>query len=247
MVDALQGTGGNIPTVQHIKTTDLITRASGQQAPGITRDLQRPTHVQGPEKDSVDFHLHLGEDLDKLQQSVSLLHDKIREQMERLTNFTDLKPEEARQFLPPTDASAQDLLNFYNPQNSANRIVRFTTGFFSAYQNNHSDQTDDENIKGFVNLIQNAIDKGFVEAEKILGGFEKSGEIGKNIEKTYELVMKESRNSVLKFSSVPPSGFWTPKFRKSRTRLPLRRFRKPVCKPFQKPAFWRSCSCTKVR
>src|SRR5690606_3441507 len=118
-----------------------------------TRDPQRPTHVQGPEKDSVDFHLHLGEDLDKLQQSVSLLHDKIREQMERLTNFTDLKPEEARQFLPPTDASAQDLLNFYNPQNSANRIVRFTTGFFSAYQNNHSDQTDDENIKGFVNLI----------------------------------------------------------------------------------------------
>jgi hypothetical protein len=205
MVDALQGTGGNIPTVQHIKTTDLITRASGQQAPGITRDPQRPTHVQGPEKDSVDFHLHLGEDLDKLQQSVSLLHDKIREQMERLTNFTDLKPEEARQFLPPTDASAQDLLNFYNPQNSANRIVRFTTGFFSAYQNNHSDQTDDENIKGFVNLIQNAIDKGFVEAEKILGGFEKSGEIGKNIEKTYELVMKgieEFRVEVLKRSPV---------------------------------------------
>ena len=99
MVDALQGTGGNIPTVQHIKTTDLITRASGQQAPGITRTFS--ARLMSGSKDNVDFHLHLGEDLDKLQQSVSLLHDKIREQMERLTNFTDLKPEEARQFLPP--------------------------------------------------------------------------------------------------------------------------------------------------
>ncbi len=153
---------------------------------------QKPDVQKANESDRVSVSFNLS-DLQGLSQSVSVMQAQVREQLEvrfgirKANEETEGKTDE---FQPPENASANDILDFYSPQNTAERIVGFATSFFDVYAANHSESTDEENINGFSNLIGNAIKKGFEEAEKILGDFEELENIGENIKETYNLVMK---------------------------------------------------------
>lgn len=154
---------------------------------------QRPDVQRAKESDKVSVSFNLN-DLQGLSQSVSVVQAQVREQLEVRFGIRKANEEEAEsktdEFQPPENASVNDILDFYSPQNTAERIVGFATSFFDVYAANHSKSTDEENINGFSNLIGNAIQKGFKEAEKILGDFEKLENIGKNIKETYNHVMK---------------------------------------------------------
>ncbi|MBL6986132.1 MAG: DUF5610 domain-containing protein [Methylobacter sp.] len=79
-----------------------------------------------------------------------------------------------------------------SPQATADRIVQFSTAFFDKYQANHPEQSTEEALNSFTTLIGGGIDKGFKEARDILEGLNvlKEGNIGTNIDATYELVQK---------------------------------------------------------
>ncbi|MFU8789803.1 MAG: DUF5610 domain-containing protein [Methylobacter sp.] len=79
-----------------------------------------------------------------------------------------------------------------SPQATADRIVQMSTAFFDRYHANHKDLSVDDALKSFTELIGKGIDKGFKEARDILGGLGvlDHGDIGKNIDATYELVQK---------------------------------------------------------
>ncbi|MDO9140807.1 MAG: DUF5610 domain-containing protein [Methylobacter sp.] len=79
-----------------------------------------------------------------------------------------------------------------SPQATADRIVQMSTAFFDKYHANHKDLSVDDALKSFTELIGKGIDKGFKEARDILGGLGvlDHGDIGKNIDATYELVQK---------------------------------------------------------
>lgn len=79
-----------------------------------------------------------------------------------------------------------------SPQATADRIVQLSTAFFDKYQANHPDLNTEEALNSFTKLIGGGIDTGFKEARNILSGLNvlDEGNIGSNIEATYDLVQK---------------------------------------------------------
>lgn len=79
-----------------------------------------------------------------------------------------------------------------SPQATADRIVQLSTAFFDKYQANHPDLSTEEALNSFTKLIGGGIDTGFKEARNILSGLNvlDEGNIGSNIDATYDLVQK---------------------------------------------------------
>jgi hypothetical protein len=83
-----------------------------------------------------------------------------------------------------------------SPEATADRIVKMSTAFFDKYRDQHSELTEEEAAKSFVELIGGGIDKGFGEAKEILSSLKvlKEGDIASNIDKTYDLVQTGLRS-----------------------------------------------------
>ena len=141
-------------------------------------------------EDSVSISFNLYGDLNKLKDSINVVNQQVKTQLEKYYGIVKDPTATQTELTPKEDASAQDLLEFYNPANTASRIVDFTTGYLSQYQQNHTDKTNSENIDGFITMLKGAVGKGFDEAEKILGSYDKLGDIGANIKETYKRVVK---------------------------------------------------------
>ena len=89
------------------------------------------------------------------------------------------------------EVSAQELLDFFSPAKTAERILGFSTAFMPAYLGNHEGEDGADQVNGFTNLIGGAMEEGFRQAEQALGGnFDDLGDIGKTIQRTFELVME---------------------------------------------------------
>ena len=96
------------------------------------------------------------------------------------------------------DLGANAIQNSYDsgidvsPQATADRIVQMSTAFFDRYHANHKGLSVDDALKSFTELIGKGVDQGFKEARDILSGLGvlDHGDIGKNIDATYELVQK---------------------------------------------------------
>lgn len=90
-----------------------------------------------------------------------------------------------------------------SPQATADRIVKMSTGFFEQYKANHSELSTEDALNSFVDLIGGGIDKGFKEARDILGGLKvlDQGNIGTNIDSTYDLVQKGLQDFVANYKN----------------------------------------------
>ena len=77
----------------------------------------------------------------------------------------------------------------FSPETTAERIVSSSTQFFSSYQKQHPEMNEEELLTTFVEMISGGINQGFGEARDILDGLHVlEGDVGNNIDKTYELV-----------------------------------------------------------
>lgn len=77
----------------------------------------------------------------------------------------------------------------FSPEATAERIVSFSTHFFGAYYEQHTELDEKQALTSFAEIIGGGIDKGFAEARDILKGLKVlDGEIADNIDKTYQLV-----------------------------------------------------------
>jgi uncharacterized protein DUF5610 len=78
-----------------------------------------------------------------------------------------------------------------SPEATADRIVSFSTGLFSLYQQQHPKLSEQEQLDRFLDVIGGGIDQGFGEAREILDGLGVlEGDIADNIDKTYDLVQE---------------------------------------------------------
>jgi len=76
-----------------------------------------------------------------------------------------------------------------SPEATAGRILSFSTGLFSLYQQQHPELSEQEQAEKFVGIISGGIDTGFSEAREILDGLGVlEGEIAENIDKTYDII-----------------------------------------------------------
>ena len=90
-----------------------------------------------------------------------------------------------------------------SPEATAGRIVSFSTGLFSLYQQQHPKLSEQEQVDKFLDVIGGGIDQGFGEAREILEGLGVlEGGIKDNIDKTYDLVQEGLSAFRQKFESV---------------------------------------------
>ena len=89
------------------------------------------------------------------------------------------------------DAAAESGLDV-SPDATAERIVNLSTAFFPAFQDSNPDESGDEVLTHFLDVIRSGIDQGFAEARDILEGLAVlEGTIASNIDRTYELVQEK--------------------------------------------------------
>lgn len=198
----------SVPLSRLLSPVEIPASRNKKDAPKVSAETAAPEVKWLTPKDTATFVFDLNGDLGALQAAYKTLYQRTREQLEKYfgvpkanagnENNTHTTQGTQNQdqtipsgFLPPDNASAQDLLDFYSPKNTASRIVDFATGFFKAYQSNHEKSSKEEKVNGFSTLAADAVKQGFADAEKILGSFDKLGEVGKNIKQTYEIVLQE--------------------------------------------------------
>ena len=89
------------------------------------------------------------------------------------------------------DAAAESGLDV-SPEATAERIVNLSTAFFSAFQDSNPDESGDEVLTHFLDVIRSGIDQGFAEARNVLEGLAVlEGTVASNIDLTYELVQEK--------------------------------------------------------
>jgi hypothetical protein len=77
------------------------------------------------------------------------------------------------------------------PQGTAGRIVSLSTAFFGAFKDQNKGLNDEAALNKFVDTLRSGVERGFKEARNILQGLQVlNGDIGSNIDSTYDLVMK---------------------------------------------------------
>ncbi|MEW6238803.1 MAG: DUF5610 domain-containing protein [Candidatus Omnitrophota bacterium] len=179
-----------------VKETDLLSLSIGikssvySTAAVVNTPIPAAKTSQG---DAVILSSDLNSDPAALKEAIDVVYDQVKSQLQKYYGQTAANAPDAVEnadITPSENASAQELMEFFSPENTSQRIVGFATGFFGAYLQNHQDASREDKVNGFSDLIGGAVQQGFQEAEKILGHFDNLGEIGANIKKTYNLVMQ---------------------------------------------------------
>ncbi|MBZ0257607.1 DUF5610 domain-containing protein [bacterium] len=170
------------------RVDDLIKKTSKVEAGETVANKNKGQQ----ETDQVSISFNLQGDLSKLQQSVDEVQSQVKGQLEK---YFGIGGEETQalgtEFIPPDNASASDLLDFFSPENTSDRIVAFATSFFGNYAANHSNEDAQAQLDGFTTLISDAIEQGFGQAQGILGDLSGNEEISQNIDRTFSLVKEK--------------------------------------------------------
>jgi len=92
-----------------------------------------------------------------------------------------------------------------SPDATAERIVSLSTAFFSSYQQQHPELSQEDAVSNFTALISGGIDQGFSEARDILSGLSVlEGDIATNIDSTYDLVQEKLTAFIESFNASDP-------------------------------------------
>ncbi len=169
-----------------IRSDELVKKASKIEASDTVANKGQQ------ETDQVSISFNLQGDLNLLQQSISEVQNQVRDQLEHYFGLSGGQTEaQGIEFAPPENASASDLLEFFSPENTAERIVGFATSFFGDFQANNPDEDTEEQLNNFTNLISNAIEEGFAQARDILGDLSGENQVAQNINRTFSLVTEK--------------------------------------------------------
>lgn len=121
-----------------------------------------------------------------------------RSAIEKLNEY--LAPELGENAIGQAAESGMD----FSPEAVAERIVSFATAGYAAYAERHADQSQQDQLNGFMDLIGGAIEQGFKEAKEILEGLGVfQGSIADNANHTYELIQEK----LAAFSEQATQGF----------------------------------------
>lgn len=88
--------------------------------------------------------------------------------------------------------NAADSGTDFSPEAVAERIVSFATGGFAAYAERHGDESQQNQLDGFMDLIRGAIEQGFTEAKDILDGLGVfKDQVAANANRTFDLITEK--------------------------------------------------------
>lgn len=169
--------------VQQTKTDKLTANQTPSEA-GLEQNVSKET-LKIQTQASLIQHL-FGEGASKDQNALRILFQETVDKLNEVL-AADLGPNA----ISAEKLAEQGGMEYWSPENTANRIVQGTVGFFEAFKTSNPGLEGEALLDKFLNVIGGGINKGFEEAGSILKGFGVyEGSIKDNAEKTYELVQK---------------------------------------------------------
>lgn len=104
---------------------------------------------------------------------------------------------------------AQGGMDYWTPENTANRIVEGATAFLAGYQKAHPELEGEALMNSFMEVVGGGISQGFDQAKGVLGDLKvlKEGDIESNIDLTFKLVqsgLDSFKNQYLGIKSSEP-------------------------------------------
>ena len=183
---------------KHNKTTD---GALGQQVSQTAHEKNELKKTEKTTSESVKQQFNSAILQSSLEVSVSAGNESLalvyKAAIEGINDV--LEPELGSNAIQNTYDSGLDI----SPQATADRIVSLSTAFFSSYQEQHPELSDEQAANKFADIIGGGIDKGFAEARGILEGLKVlEGDIASNIDTTYDLVQQGLKAFVDSFAEV---------------------------------------------
>lgn len=102
---------------------------------------------------------------------------------------------------------AQGGMDYWTPENTANRIVEGATAFLAGYQKAHPELEAEALMNSFLEVVGGGISQGFDQAKGILGDLKvlKEGSIESNIDLTFKLVQSGLENFKNQYLGINPS------------------------------------------
>lgn len=163
---------------------DASSAGKNQQAPGQEKMLTK-------EQQRVETQANLIQHLfgDGAPKDANALKILFQETIDKINDV--LAPELGRDAISAEKLAEQGGMDYWSPENTANRIVQGTVGFFEAYKTANPELEGEALLDKFLGVIGGGIEDGFKDATNILEGFGVyKGSIKENAEKTYELVQQ---------------------------------------------------------
>lgn len=163
---------------------DASSTGKNQQTPGQEKILTR-------EQQRVETQANLIQHLfgDGAPKNANALKILFQETIDKINEA--LAPDLGEGAISAEKLAEQGGMDYWSPENTANRIVQGTVGFFEAYKNANPKLEGEALLDKFLGVIGGGIEDGFKDATNILEGFGVyKGSIKENAEKTYELVQQ---------------------------------------------------------
>ncbi|HIE39890.1 MAG TPA: hypothetical protein EYP76_00465 [Thiomicrorhabdus sp.] len=148
------------------------------------------------------------------ENTLKLTYQAAIEQLNEVLSAELNQTEEATAPISAETLKQQGGMEYWTPENTAQRIVEGSTAFFSAFQAANPELEGEALVDRFIEVIGGGVSKGFEEAKGLLGDLDVlEGSIADNIEKTYTLVQEgfqNFRNQYLATNNTEPLSSVTP-------------------------------------
>jgi len=148
------------------------------------------------------------------ENTLKLTYQAAIEQLNEVLSAELNQTEEATAPISAETLKQQGGMEYWTPENTAQRIVEGSTAFFSAFQTANPELEGEALVDRFIEVIGGGVSKGFEEAKGLLGDLDVlEGSIADNIEKTYTLVQEgfqNFRNQYLATNNTEPLSSVTP-------------------------------------
>jgi len=148
------------------------------------------------------------------ENTLKLTYQAAIEQLNEVLSAELNQTEEATAPISAETLKQQGGMEYWTPENTAQRIVEGSTAFFSAFQAANPELEGEALVDRFIEVIGGGVSKGFEEAKGLLGDLDElEGSIADNIEKTYTLVQEgfqNFRNQYLATNNTEPLSSVTP-------------------------------------
>ncbi len=166
-----------IPPVAPFSSSGIVDAQSASPAVQVTASQQRRTAFNALILEAAEAQLSSKDQ--PLALALRAVIDKLNGLLE-----ADLGPN-------AIDAAKESGLDV-SPEATAERIVSLSTAFFPAFREANPDESGEQALSHFMEVIRSGIEQGFAEAREILEGLGVlQGGIASNIDLTFDLVQQK--------------------------------------------------------
>lgn len=205
MLNAYQKNSGN--HTEQANSNNQGKRAHGQpELPEQAAQQAVNTHTSIRQERQANLVAHLFGDPNSA--SNNALKITFQEAIDKLNEILSAEFQQA-EFKPISQEALKEQggMEYWTPENTAQRIVDGSTAFLAGFQKLHPELEGEELINRFLDVIGGGITQGFNQAKGVLGDLKVlEGDVEKTVELTYQKVQEGLQRFKNEFLGIPSTS-----------------------------------------